>query len=1736
MKYLRNSFVMTPQPFSTPARASRSQIRQLHMLWSLLVAALLLAPQNSRAALTGIPAASGMVTNDIVDWGLLGDAGRAGISIGNPFDITSSLGLGVNGSQDDGLFIRVDQDAADLTFTGGWDGNFLQGTHLIATLSGPVTLNFDPPVEAVGFQINGGIGPAGGADGSDGAFTATIQAFDTNGASISYSQNGINTDTADGSAKFIGVASDSANISSIIISESDASVNSGEFAIGPLNLHVFLTNNIVSGLPGTGSGNDFSDFYTFWFDQGSLLGTNDTNFWGSLDADQNNASVTTTLPMTSNYFGSGPFTNVTITSKLGIGIMGQVIGNLPAILPAVTNTVAFFVMVQLTYTDNSYEFSSNLFAPGVSGLYGGTPAGVSRATMNSYYQRAGVQCYLRRTSDSQSCQLPGTPLIWTGKGGVGPYLPSQVEGIVQFDTPFPCVGGGGTGDLALAQTNAFYVAFTNVPRGNYTFYATVLADPGTGLTDGTNYVTIKAEASFVIDAGFRDSSGVTIESPTNDATVKLGNPLPIHYHMGVDYPYYTLSWLTYALSVDGQTLTNKLFDWTNQAPVVDETVAWTPTTTGLHTIEVAGTDTRCGYYTNSVTVNVVSSTSDKTPPTIAIKSPTAGQFWSNSVFTVAGTASDNVGVVSVSYQLNGGSWTPATSANGYTNWTATLTLTPGTNTVKAYASDGSGNNSTNQTVSFVYVLSAPLSVSTVGSGTVSPNYNNALLQIGRSYSMTAAPSTGSKFTGWTGSQSTTNSTLTFTMASNLSFTASFADGSPPVLTIKTPTNGMNVAGAACSVVGTAKDNVGVTSVQYQLNGGDWSPASTSNNWTNWNISINLAAGTNTLKAYALDAAANSSKTQTVTFFYPLPALLSVIMVGRGTLTPNYNNHSLDIGRSYSMKAAASAGFKVTGWTGSQSTTNSTLTFIMASNLTFTANFADDSPPVLAIRTPTNGLNVTNVAFSMAGTAKDNVGVTSVQYQLNGGAWLPAYSSNSWTNWNVTVSLAAGTNIIKACALDAAGNTSKTQTVTFFYALPALLSASMQGHGTLTPNYNNYLLDIGRSYSMKAAASTGFKFTGWTGSQTTSNSTLTFIMASNLTFTANFADDGPPTLAITTPTNGMKVKNNAFTVVGTAKDNAAVAGVWWDLNNEGTMAATTTNNWLNWTANLELSPGTNVFTAYAIDTSSNYSATKTVSFVYAPPTGIDLYINPSDPLFMTVQDTNNKSASFHGIRDTNGNITGLTSMTVTDHAANTTTWLFDDQGRPSQLYTPSGDSVVFTWLTTTNFILTATSADGTIGLQVPGVLTNTTTASADTQVPGSSKDVAAGSGLPPRIDRLPSSSKDVGPLSQVVLTLTRCQQPVTDAHVTVSVVNAFGGQPIVATAAGNAYIANLPDPNAPTQNVTCSQIQNQFAGLCQTFIQPVEAVRSSDFVDQVCQLLSENAEQFPPVGVGAAVQLSGRVCDITEDISYLNYICNGAVCDQVNNMIDRGKQLANLTTYYINVQVEAPGAALRSYTFTQPAGSPVFSFSEDLPGDQSFTLSGPSPASINPGDTATVSVVTNCPGANLSLTWSPADSTIASVDGNGVVTGIAPGTTQILASETTDSGAQLVRAVSITVTSAPLAITNVSPFAPTGTQTITISGSGFGTQSPFDGDSAFLAIQDLTGNWEAGNAPDGNLVTVSVSSWTDNQIIISGFTGDYGISGGIYNWNFELGDYLTIEVWNPQSGQGPATYGIIVGSP
>jgi hypothetical protein len=113
------------------------------------------------------------------------------------------------------------------------------------------------------------------------------------------------------------------------------------------------------------------------------------------------------------------------------------------------------------------------------------------------------------------------------------------------------------------------------------------------------------------------------------------------------------------------------------------------------------------------------------------------------------------------------------------------------------------------------------------------------------------------------------------------------------------------------------------------------------------------------------------------------------------------------------------------------------------------------------------------------------------------------------------------------------------------------------------------------------------------------------------------------------------------------------------------------------------------------------------------------------------------------------------------------------------------------------------------------------------------------------------------------------------------------------------------------------------------------------------------------------------------------------------------------------------------------------------------------------------------------------------------------------------------------------VTSVTSILPQPEQSIVIKGRDLGRYAPFRKlDTPYLAIRDVSAHWAAGRIIDRNPddVTLSVSSWTDSEIVVTGFAGAYGQG----NWKLSPGDEIDVAVWNPQTGAGPAIYRVICG--
>src|SRR5256885_78558 len=238
-------------------------------------------------------------------------------------------------------------------------------------------------------------------------------------------------------------------------------------------------------------------------------------------------------------------------------------------------------------------------------------------------------------------------------------------------------------------------------------------------------------------------------------------------------------------------------------------VSWNTTGSGngSHTLTAVARDLLGVQYTsNPVTVTVSNAApppppppADTTPPTVRITSPSDGQTISGTV-TIRASASDNVGVVGVQFQLDGVNGSAEEPSDSYSILFDTTTTNDGSHTITAVAPDAAGNRS----------ISAPVTVTVANAPPPPPG-----------------------------------------------------DTTPPTVSITAPVNGATISGTV-TVEASASDNVGVAGVQFQLDGANAGAEDTAAPYSISFDTTITSNGSHPITAVARDAAGNRTTSAPVT--------------------------------------------------------------------------------------------------------------------------------------------------------------------------------------------------------------------------------------------------------------------------------------------------------------------------------------------------------------------------------------------------------------------------------------------------------------------------------------------------------------------------------------------------------------------------------------------------------------------------------------------------------------------------------------------------------------------------------------------------------------------------------------------------------------------------------------------------------------------------------------------------------
>jgi hypothetical protein len=326
-------------------------------------------------------------------------------------------------------------------------------------------------------------------------------------------------------------------------------------------------------------------------------------------------------------------------------------------------------------------------------------------------------------------------------------------------------------------------------------------------------------------------------------------------------------------------------------------VSWNTATAanGTHTLTATARDA-AGNRTTSAAVTVTVNNApppDTTPPSVSLTAPASGATVSGTV-AVSASASDNVGVAGVQFQLDGANLAAEDTAAPYSVSWNTTSVANGAHTLRATARDAAGNRTTSVAIT-VTVNNAPPPDTTPPTVSITAPANGATVSGTVTLSANAADNVGVAGVQFFGdgmllgddttapysiSVDTTASsngphTLTAvardaagnqTTSAAVTVTVSNGpppDTTPPTVSITAPANGATVSGTV-TVTANATDNVGVAGVQFLRDGVTFGAEDTS---APYSIAFDTTASSNgqhTLSAVARDAAGNRTTSASVT--------------------------------------------------------------------------------------------------------------------------------------------------------------------------------------------------------------------------------------------------------------------------------------------------------------------------------------------------------------------------------------------------------------------------------------------------------------------------------------------------------------------------------------------------------------------------------------------------------------------------------------------------------------------------------------------------------------------------------------------------------------------------------------------------------------------------------------------------------------------------------------------------------
>jgi len=458
------------------------------------------------------------------------------------------------------------------------------------------------------------------------------------------------------------------------------------------------------------------------------------------------------------------------------------------------------------------------------------------------------------------------------------------------------------------------------------------------------------------------------------------------------------------------------------------------------------------------------------------------------------------------------------TGGGMTHYTLTINVTPSAGgsvsrsssntsykageqvTVKAMATDGymftgwsGASNDTTATVTVIMdgdknltanfiPIDAPTYTLTVNlepsaGGNVSREPNRTVYSVGEKVIITTTVADGYAFTGWSGDANGAEMSVTVTMDKDLTINANFQQQTYSLSLGANPTSGGTVSRDPQKAAYTYGERVTVTAT----------PAN-GYNFKGWE---NNAAPNNSIVTVIMDG----NKMLTAIFEQQIYKLTTNVSPSDyGSILRNPNKETYTYGEQVTVTATPADHdgdnyYAFDGWTGAIESKSAGVTITMDDNKTLTAKFTRGSVPYYTLTTITNpdvgtaiSRNPNNASY------RENQTVTVTAPTVNG------YTFTGWSGASTS------TNSIVTITMD----DNKTLTANYSqldYTLTINVSPESGGQVSRTPYKDKYKHND--QVTVSAEEKPGYKFTGWSGTSTSTSPNIVIMMDGNKELTAHF---------------------------------------------------------------------------------------------------------------------------------------------------------------------------------------------------------------------------------------------------------------------------------------------------------------------------------------------------------------------------------------------------------------------------------------------------------------------------------------------------------------------------------------------------------------------------------------------------------------------------------------------------------